>query len=538
MRTHLEDIQKLHALFSHNFLEAYRNINPRKRRNVLPFMQSIYRRWYYSAIIEDTPLSPANLLESICAHYGQPAATYPVAHARNKSKLTGIDVQLTEYSLDKHPIVDDMRLLLDYCTPHVDLLESDTFTVVQALELGEQTNLNDPLYAAFLLEAALEMRLVVKVPSVGVNRFKPAGKAGHATPADEIMAAPCKDIFREIIDAAITIASRGLQNLVMLPESLFSPAYVRSLLMVPMFTDDIFARVYEVLGYDMDEVMDFTLEEGSDMDSLDVDLLAGTFMTGVLLDKFFFTPFGHFMKLIRPLYILPFDFGSEITDYINTSDIPEEGAIAFFAPCSSYTLTDLGLECFGITKTEDNYLDAAKAVPFEQMKDTIFSSSEALGVFAEIAKHLSPLRFEEPPEDIYTFRVRLEKDTAIWAHVQMPSDSTLHDMYVEIADCLGLKDNSDYTFYHDKVENRFAEYASQRRAKRGRRTSDAQLEDLDYEHQNQMLLVAYNQALPFGDEEPTIRLQLEMLHAKPPEIGHEYPRVSRVSKGLKESLEF
>jgi len=462
-------------------------------------------------------------------HYGQPAATYSVAHARNKSKFTGLDMKLVEYTLDRHPMKDDMRLLMDYCTPHIDLQKGDAFVTAQALELGERVSLNDPLYAAFLLEVSLEMRLIVKVPSVGVNRFKPAARAEEAIASREIL--------HDIIEAAITIASKGLQNLVMLPDSLFSPSFVRSLLEKPMFTDDIFAKVYDVLGYDMDEVMDFTMEEGG-LDDLDVDLLAGTFMTGVLLDKYFFTPFGHFMKLIRPLYILPFEFGSEITDFINVSEDPEEGTIAFFAPCSSYTLTDLGLECMGIEKTDDNYLDATKAAPFEQMKDTVFNSEDSLAVFAEIAKHLGAMQFDEPPEDIYTFRARLESNTAIWAHVQMPSDATLHDMYVEVSVCLGIKDNSDYTFYHDKAENPFAEYTSPRRTKRGRKTADTLLEELDFEHQKNMLMVAYNQALPFGDEEPTTRVQLEMLHTKSPEMGHEYPRVSRISKGLRESLDF
>jgi len=530
MRTHLDDIQKLHALFNNKFMEAYRAANPNKRRGILPYLQSIYRRWYYSTLIEDSPLSPANLLESICLHYEEPAATYPVAYVRNKAKLTGIDVKMITYTPDNHPIVADLRLLIDYCTPHIDLQEGNSFVVSQALELAEKISLNDPMYAAFLLEVSLEMKLVAKVPSVGISRFKPSARA------DKAFAAPCREILNDIIETTIVMASKGLQNLAMLPESLFTTAFIRNLLEKPMFTDDIFEKVYDVLGYDLDEVMDFTMEEG-DLDGLDVDLLAGTFMTGVLLDKFFFTPFGHFMKLIRPLYILPFEFGSEITDYINVSDDPEEGSIAFFAPCSSYTLTDLGLECLGIAKTEDNYQDATKAAPFESMKDTIFSSPDALAVFAEIARHLAPMRYELPPEDIYTFRARLENNPTIWAHIQMPSDATLHDMYIEIAECLGLKENDDYTFYHDKKENPFAEYTSERRAKRGRKTSDSMLDELDLQHQNQMLMVAYNQALPFGGEEPTIRVQLELLHIKPPDMGYNYPRVSRVSKGFKDSFE-
>ena len=533
--TYLDHIQNLHSLFATSFMEAYREVNPRKRRSTLPFIQAIYRRWYYSTIIENTPLSPANILESICRHFGQPAATYPVAYQQGKTKLTGIDMQLREYSLDKHPIVSDIRLLVEHCSPYVDLmLEGDAFSTVQAMEFGTTLSLNDPHYAAFLLEVSLWMKLLVKMPSIGVNRFRVAGNAA------EILSATDKDIFHDIVEITITMAAKGLQNLVMLPEALFSQAFIRSILIAPMDTDDIFSRIYEALGYDFDDILDLTMEAdiNDDPDNLDIDLLAGTFMAGVLLDKFFFTPFGHFMKLIRPLYVLPFEIDGEIADYVQVSDDPEEGIIAFFAPCSSYTLTDLGLEYFNVAKTDENYIDAAATIPFDQMKDTVFSSKEALSVFVTIAKHLGPLRMEASPEVIYTFRVRLESDPLVWAHMQVPSTDTLHDMYIEIIDCLGLKDNNDYTFFHDKAENRFAEYASSKRLKRGKKTSDIEIGALDFERQNEMLLIAFNQAAPFGNTDSFIRLQLEMMHQKPPDVGHEYPRISRVSKKLRERMEY
>jgi len=537
LRTHNDDITKLHDLFDQGFMAAYRIANQNKRRGILPYLQSIYRRWYYATFVEDIPLSPANLVESICVHYDSvgeagPLLTesYLLAHARSKSKLTGIDNKIKKYSIDNHPMVDDLRLLINNCTPHIDLHPSDSFTATQALDFGDIVSLNDPMYAAFLLEAAIEMKLIAKVPSVGVNRYKPAASSTKA------LAAPSREILTDIVEASITIAAKGLQNLAMLPDSLFSPSFLRSLLYKPMLTDDIFEKVYDALGYDMDEVMDFTMDEGS-LSDLDVDLLAGTFMTGVLLDKFFFTPFGHFMKLIRPLYILPFNFETEITEYINVCDRPEESSIAFFAPCSSYTLTDIGLELLGVEKTDDNYLDAAKFAPFDRMKDNLFSSRESLSAFAELARHLSPMGFSAPPEEIYTFRARLESDKTIWAHVQMPTDDTLDNIYDEIVDCFGLKENGDYTFYHDKEENRFAEYASPRRAKRGRKTSDTPLSGMDFQHQKHMLLIAYNQAMPFGDAAPTIRVELEMLGAKPPDVSHDYPRISRLSSGLKEKID-
>ena len=115
----------------------------------------------------------------------------------------------------------------------------------------------------------------------------------------------------------------------------------------------------------------------------------------------------------------------------------------------------------------------------------------------------------------------------------MPEELTLHDLYIETAYTLELKDNGNYSFYHDKEENRFAEYTGPKRTKRSpSKTSSIGLANLDYEHKKQMLLVAYNQATPFRGESPIVHVQIELLHKKPPERGYKYPRVSRVSEEL------
>ena len=297
----------------------------------------------------------------------------------------------------------------------------------------------------------------------------------------------------------------------------------------------------------MEEIINLTSELGDpeEMDGMDMDLLAGTFMAGVYLDKFFFTPFGHFLKLIRPLYILPYEIESEYDDYISASDDIADSDIAFYAPCSSYTLTDIGLQCFDIDKTDTNYFPAHEILSFEQMKETIFSSDDALEVFLLVGRHLSSLREEDEhmPEEIYTFRVRDAADKTMWAHVQVPDDATLDHLFMEIAECFLLDEDTSYVVYHDKIENRFAEYTPiSPIPKRGAKTpqnksTQEELRSLDFTHQPHMLMLIAetNDDLGFGGMKPTpSRLQIELLHKKPPEGGAEYPRISRESKALEE----
>ncbi|MCL2360238.1 MAG: hypothetical protein FWC73_00305 [Defluviitaleaceae bacterium] len=533
-KTPLNYINNLHTLFETSFMDVYRATTTRKRHSILPFIQAMYRRWFYSTIVEETPMSPANLLESICRSHNLPPATYPVAYARKKTNFTGVNMELKEYSLSDHPITADLKLLINYCTPHIDLPDDRLLDEDQVRDLTPKLGLNDPHYVLYLVEIALEMQLITKAPSVGVNRYKPAPKE-----VKKLESSPKEKLLHEIVEAAISLCAKNLGQL-MPDDNLFTISFIRSMLTSPMETDDIFDQIYDILGYDLEdlmEIMSHGLED--DPEDVDLDLLMGTFTTGIFLDKYFFTPFGHFMKLIRPLYVLPFDLVSELTDYLSICHDTNESVMAFYAPCSSYTLTDLGLEFFKVKKSDENYIDVSKTIPFENIKDSIFASKDSLSLFVAVAQLMAPLRRsqDQMPTEIYTFRVRFEKNKTSWIHLQMPIDASLHDMYIEIAEFMDLKDNQDYSFFHDKTENRFAQYSSPKRKRSSKIATETPLDSLDWEHQQYMLMVAYNQSIPFGQEDPTVRLELEMMHRKPAEPGHEYPRVSRYSKKLLDIME-
>jgi len=524
-------------------MEAYRKANPKRRRRILPYLQAIHRRWYHATLIENTPFSPANLMESLCRYFGLEPDSYIMPELRTKAKVTGVDLIVKSYALENHPVVDDMRKLIEYCSPQVDLAEEGCFTDVQALELADTLSIVDPHYASYLLEVALWMKLLTKMPSLYVHRLQIS-----KTYQDTIDLSN-EALLRKIVDATISLAAFGLRTSIPMPEHIFSETFVRNLLTQPMETDDIFANVFELMGYDLNDLLEISnmpISDGHPFDledlGIDMELLSGTFVMGIVLDRFFFTPFGHFLRLIRPMYVIPFDFASEISDYTNVCDDPEEAFVAFFAPCSSYTLTDLGLEIIEVEPSSENYCDIADIIPFETMMDSVFSSPNAMAIFVEMARYLSPLA-GSLPKNIYTFRIRLDEDPSAWIHLQISDTATLQELYEEIAHVFELEPSDDYSFFHDKTENRFAEYASPQKIKSSKskkvstkKTPDITLEELDFNHMGHMVLVSYSQGIPFGKVPLSIRFNLERLNEKPPELKYIYPRVSRTSAVMRYSL--
>ncbi|MCL1883965.1 MAG: hypothetical protein FWF81_09480 [Defluviitaleaceae bacterium] len=527
----------LHTLFEEDFMASYRDANTKKRRKLLPYLQAIHRRWYYATLAEHTPFSPANLFECISAYYGEETDKYPIATLRTPSKVTGIDMKVLSYKIESHPVVADFRLLMNYCTPHIDLYEDNCFTDEDALKVAKILSIPDPHYASYLLELAVFTKMFTKMPSLYVQRMKPSKKS------EEILSLSDEELLHSIINATISLAAFGLSTSMPMPEHIFTESFVRSLLNNPTETDEIFARVFDVMGLEIEDLMEIGNEEIMDaMDAfgIDMELLSSTFVMGIVLDRFFFTPFGHFLRIIRPLYALPFAFSDELGDYVSVCEDPEEAFVAFFAPCSSYTLTDLGLNILNIEKNEQNYFDAGE-LQFENMKNSIFLDSQTMRTFIEMAKHLSPLAFSgEIPGEIYTFRVRLESDTSVWLHLQVPDNFSLQNLYDEITEYFGIKNNGYFSFFHDKTENRFAEYPSAKRVAKTKNpkppADESYLSELDFDHMNHLILVAHNQASMFNQEPPKTRLLLERLNVKDIQMGEMYPQVVRMSKNMKNQL--
>jgi hypothetical protein len=525
----LEQVRALHILFENGFADAYRNAGASKRRRLMPYISALYRRWYYSTLIENTPFTPANIMESICLHYGKDVAIYPLAKLRSESKFNGFSVELRAYSEADHAVAQDLKRLVAFCLPHIDLQERDCFFDEQVAGLSGQLSLADPAYAAYLLEIALRMKLVMKIPSLYVNRVQPARDWA------ERLGAPAEALFAEIVEATVLVSAQNMRELIPLPEPVFTDGFVRAMLAEPIETDTLFERVYDILGYTLEDLIELSMESDEiDFESQDGAFLAGTFLMGVVLDQHFYTPFGQYLKLIRPIYVLPFDFAGEMEDFLNSKIRGrDEVFIAFFAPCSNYTLTDMGLRALGVKPNERNHYDVGRHIPFTVLKDSLFADPEMIEVLVKIAQLLPSAAANATARPVYTFRVRMESDPTLWIHLHMPASALLRDLYAEAAPYFPIRENNDYSFFHDETENRFAEYPSPKRATpRNKKTTDTPLDALDFGRQSRMVLTVYNQALPFGGEPTTVRLGLEMMGKKTAEPGCEYPRVVRMSKAM------
>jgi hypothetical protein len=512
------------------YAEAYRKMDARKRTRLLPFISTIFRRWYYSALIEDTPLTPANIVESTNIEYNGSPDTYPVVRLRNVSKYIGLEVAMRNISVKEHPIVADLRKLIEYCSPFIDLGFNDNLKEYQALEVSMRVSLEDTLYAAYLMEIAIWMELFEKIPSIYVNRVQVVKTAAH------VLSLPNEELLAEIINAAIKMSAANLDQFIALPEPVFTESFVLEMLTDPLETDDIFQCVYDTIGFSIDDLLEQDAE--GDENELDAAFLSGTFMMGVFLDKYFFTPFSYYLRLIRPYFMLPFDFEQEMKYFLETYNPENSHETAFYAPCSRYTLTELGRALFNIKPNKKNFMDMAQELPFSTLSAHFFSREE---LFAHLPIWINQpaydyARFFCKYTDVFALRIEIKQDSNTWLTLEVPEDFTLHRLYLEIIARFNLARNNEYSFYHDEIESPFTEYPSQKNSRRTNKNTDAALNTLDFNFKKTMILKMHNQQsvnIITGEAtNPTLRFTIEVQEKKPREPGKIYPLVTQASRRL------
>jgi hypothetical protein len=298
-----------------------------------------------------------------------------------------------------------------------------------------------------------------------------------------------------------------------------------------METDEIFDRAYQMLGISLEDMFGMSPED--DLDEMEAAFLSGTYIMGVAIDRYFHMPFSYFLKLIRPHYMLPFDFGSEIIDFLDSPFEEDELYSNFFAPCSRYLLTDLGLRYFKVKPSKKNYFDVKTQLPYDSLVNDLDRVVEALTRHGMDNDGFSELG------TIYSLMVRF--DAACWLHLDVPADFTLRRLFGEIAMIFGLNKDMNYSFYHDKTANPFAEYASTGKSN-SRKSIETPLDQLDFEHQRTLILSVYGfdaagKPKSGRNAKAIMTFTMEWKSAEPRNPGRTYPDITRMSKKVREMME-
>jgi len=514
--------------FTNAFGAIYKPKNKLARNKISPYLSEMHRRWYYSTIFENTFLSPANILESLNHEYDKNLENSATVHFAPTTNYTGLKYITHEYNQDTHPIIADFCLIIDFCNPHIDLTPTNQMPIELAIEAAKKLNLNNYNYASYLLELAMDMGLVVKIPSIHVNR------AQVAEDAKEHLSIHPTILFDKIVKATLHYSSHKFNEFLPLPVPIFKEENLLQLLKSPLEIDQIFQNLYDMLGMDLEEAMDPHMFDDI-VDEMDMAVLSGTYLLGILLDKFFLTPFGYYLRLIRPLYMIPFDIKAEtklLLETLNDNDLDEEDkSAAFYAPCSRYYLTDFGLRYLNVIPDTENHLHIQSILPFATVSG-LFNDPPAKKADA---KALLP-GFKRGDFQVFTIRAKLYNDSQIWLNIEASDTTNLHRLFLELSYFLDVDKDHEYIFYQDKSESPFMAYTSPSSTRRSKKAKDTLLRDLSLKKGQVMVLNVADPGMSFSYNHNKWHLTITSVHQGTP--GIVYPRVTNLSRFFEEYLDY
>ena len=241
-----------------------------------------------------------------------------------------------DYSLESHPITYDFKNILSLGKNSIQFDTIGKLVNISKIELNELLSNTEDSYVFYLLELAMEMKLVTTIPSIGVTTFQTTDNANDVLKMDN----------RKLLDFMLDGAYELTKNKIIV-NNVGKKEHIKK--WITEFTE-------------VDKVMRFLMELENGKNYTDDEFSMFLLEMGILFDKYFLTPYGYYFKLINPYYGMPFDM---VNEFMFIDSLAEDyGEIyledyedIMYSPCTSYSLSKLGREYYEKHSLEKNQLD-------------------------------------------------------------------------------------------------------------------------------------------------------------------------------------
>ena len=548
------------SIYEQDFKRVYSQLGPHGKRGLLRYFFSFYRKWQTSAMIDNTFLTPNNIIALINKEYHKKALTTTVPAIKTFKKFKKFTFREISYTLDNHPVVEDLSILITCLSPSFELVDSDqqVFAVLGTRadgyvdeaheeELMNRLSLQDPFYISYLVRVAAELGLVSKMPSLYTSKMQVTPKAAKMF-AGKLSKAKSKEIFNKIANVSMCLAASVIDSF--LPVSgIVDARYIRQTIEKPTSSDEIFRYIYDKLGFDFEQITEIDLNKPIPNEYQDI--VSGTFALGAIMAIHLVTVFGIYLRLINPVHIVSHNMDRDMTFVRDALAAKHDIEIPLFSPCTFFTPTELGLKFFKLPR--ESTMPLPNTPTLSQLLELIENMDDLREMAARVdEQEMNNAASEAGQLKIYEFKVKLAAAPSFWKRIVFVGDMTLDEFAVFVAYEFFDDYTADYSFYNTEIVNRFTEVSpnSRKVAKRlsnkhQRREKDSETTIIDEFVQTcegDFLLIIRDQGLPhdivklsggkYEKSEP-VRLAVKCVSSKTILQKSFYPRVVGEGKAFR-----
>jgi hypothetical protein len=321
-----------------SFENEYKNISSDKRTELISCGNHFFRKWCFSALDEGRCYTPAVIYTALGVGRSQ-----PVLRCVGDNNAESFEISEMSYGLNNHIIAQDFKAVMNLLCCGIRFDERNNVIGNDYEYYNGVFKLNDGCYIRYLCELACMLDVAEYGHALYVTAFTAGSKLSEYIEMDNA------ELLKRLCMAAVRVCADNLSLFLYGENMADDEKYIYELLYEPKRVDDIidgFCKCLELPIY----------VESRNTDEADVMGLY-MFEMGMLLDKWFITPFGYYFRFITPYYSYSYSFEEELGFYVKflnmkTDEFSDEAFdAAIYSPCTSYCLSELGAEFFNLDKS-------------------------------------------------------------------------------------------------------------------------------------------------------------------------------------------
>ena len=512
---------RINNLFLDDYFDHYTKLKYKDRSKILSLINASYRKWFYTTLVEETILTPCALSNKLLIERKAKCYTAPSLRINNnvKSGQNRFYFINIKYTLDKHPVVQDLFNFLEFCAPSIVLTEMDQLKKEDMNRLISKLSIQDIFYAEYLFDICVELELLEKIPSIYSNQAQPSVVAKSFFDGSGV------EIFTKIFEATIDMFCFQITSMLPQPVPIFNRRYFLEMLKKPATIDHLLEQIYTSAGIDLHYIIE-TVENDESLLELASNeaILSSAYLLGIIIDRCFITPMGYYLKLIMPMYSSVIDFTEEHMFTYESLNSGVDVHTMIWSPCADFYLTPLGADFFKVPITRDNSLIFPKSSSLSKLLGQIEETLLMRRIVASSEKS------KKNTARIFEIRARLENSKNLWFNFQILESSTLHDIHIHLCNMLSIDYDIKYAIYDGELDNLFSRYVSPLYNNKQRKTDSITLKALDVQ-EKQVLKYTIPRILPYPMlPYKKIDIQLEIVSVGRSNSRIYYPNTTRKSK--------
>lgn len=166
-------IQQLLSEFETDFSINYENSNDIEEFIMSNYRDTIFRKWLFSPIVEETYLTPYYIINDIAQNIQK--GDYSIAPHINisiENNEVSFITKWIKYSREENPVLEDLDILVKYCNPTLIQREKNKYVIDNGEKIVEEINFRSGYYIEYLIELAIKLDIIKEVKAIGCKCYQ------------------------------------------------------------------------------------------------------------------------------------------------------------------------------------------------------------------------------------------------------------------------------------------------------------------------------------------------------------------------------